>query len=162
METTGRFWPRLSVKRIQANDCRTLPFDVTTVYAALIEFENYPKWWPAYLRLRVLATTADLVGSRFEVHPTGGSFVCEVAQVVTEKELVIQYVDGLHRGTGIRTLESAPDGTRLCYRIDLEPQGLLPRFLSHFMDFAGMHSRGMQRLFDWLEAWLRARRHDGA
>jgi uncharacterized protein YndB with AHSA1/START domain len=158
MGRSGRFWPRLSVKRIQANDCRTLPFDVTTVYAALIDFENYPKWWPADLRLRVLATTVDLVGSRFEVRPTGGSFVCEVAQAVTEKELVIQYVDGLHRGTGIWTLERTPDGTRLCYQIDLEPQGWLPRFLSNFMNFAGMHSRGMERLFDGLEGWLKEKK----
>lgn len=134
-----------------------MPFDLASVYAALVDFENYPGWWPAELRLRVLQTTPVLVGSRFEVRPRGGSFTCEVAQVTPEKEILIRYIDGLHRGTGLWTLEQQGDGARLCYQIDLEPQGWLPRLLSNFMDFAGMHSRGMERLFDGLERWLRAK-----
>jgi hypothetical protein len=30
------------MRRTQATDCRTLPFDVAEVYAALLDFENYP------------------------------------------------------------------------------------------------------------------------
>jgi uncharacterized protein YndB with AHSA1/START domain len=142
------------MKRTQVTDCRTLPFDRATVYATLVDFANYPRWWPPELRLRVLQTTPALLGSQFEVRPRGGSFICEVAQVIPEQELLIRYADGLHRGTGRWTFERQGNRTRLCYQIDLEPQGWLPRLLSNFMDFAGMHSRGMERLFDALEAWL--------
>ena len=142
------------MKRTQVTDCRTLSFGLAAVYSAMVDFENYPKWWPTELRLRLLQTTTILMGSRFEVRPRGGSFICEVSQVVPEKEFQIQY-EGLHRGTGIWTFERQGEGTRLCYQIDLEPQGWLPRLLSNFMDFAGMHSRGMERVFDGLEGWLR-------
>src|ERR1700677_2400978 len=110
------------MKRTQVTDCRTLPFDLAAVHAAMVDFDNYPKWWPAEFRLRVLQTTTILVGSRFEVRPRGGSFICEVSQVIPEKEIHIQY-EGLHRGTGIWTFERHGEGTRLCYQIDLEPQG---------------------------------------
>src|ERR1043166_9090569 len=146
------------MRRIQTTDCRTLPFDLAAVFAALVDFENYPRWWPAELRLRVLRTTTELVGSRFEVRPRGGSFVCEVAQVIPEKEMLIHYVDGLHRGTGLCTFKRQGERTKVCYRIDLEPQGWLLRLLAHFINFAARHSRGMERLFDGLDVWLRKKK----
>jgi uncharacterized protein YndB with AHSA1/START domain len=148
----------LLMKPTQVTDCRSMPFDLATVFGALVDFDNYPKWWPPELRLRVLKTTTKLVGSRFEVRPRGGSFVCEVARVVSEKEILIRYAEGLHRGTGRWTFERQDGGTGLSYQIDLEPQGWLPRLLSNFMNFAGMHSRGMERLFNGLQEWLDRRR----
>jgi uncharacterized protein YndB with AHSA1/START domain len=143
------------MRQTRATDCRTVPFDRTRVYAALVDFGNYPTWWPPKLHLRVLRTTPELVGSRFEVRPHGGRFVCEVARIVSLKELVIHYVEGVHRGTGFWTLEPTDSGVVLCYRIDLEPQGWLPRLLSDWLDFGRMHSQGMERLFDRLETRLR-------
>jgi uncharacterized protein YndB with AHSA1/START domain len=75
------------MKRTQATDCRTLPFDLATVYAALVDFANYPRWWPPELRLRAPQTTPAPARSQFEVRPRGGSFICEVAQVIPEKDL---------------------------------------------------------------------------
>jgi uncharacterized protein YndB with AHSA1/START domain len=143
------------MRRTRAIDCRTLPFDRIRVFAALVDFENYPTWWPAELHLCVLRTTPEFVGSRFEVHPHGGRFVCEVARIVHLREMVIHYVEGVHRGTGIWTLEPKDSGVVICYRIDLEPQGWLPRLLSDWLDFGRMHSQAMGRLFDGLEARLR-------
>ncbi len=79
------------------------------------------------VRVWVLQTTTEVVGTHFAVRPRGGSFICEVAQVIPEKELLIRYVDGLHLGTGLWTFERQGDRTTLCYKIDLEPQGWLPR-----------------------------------
>jgi hypothetical protein len=129
------------MRQTRATDCRTVPFDRTRVYAALVDFGNYPTWWPPKLHLRVLRTTPE--------------FVCEVARKVSLKELVIHYVEGVHRGTGFWTLEPTDSGGVLCYRIDLEPQGWLPRLLSDWLDFGRMHSQGMERLFDRLETRLR-------
>jgi hypothetical protein len=75
-------------------------------------------------------------------------------QVIRDREILIKYVDGVHRGTGRWTLEKVADGTRACYQIDLEPHGWFPRLLSNFMDFGKMHSRSMEELFDGLEDWL--------
>src|SRR5438552_3776811 len=142
------------MRRTQTTDCRTLPFDVAEVFAALLDFESYTRWWPAPLRVRVLKTTPDRVGSRIEVRPRGGWFVCEVGHVIPGQEIVIRYAEGVHRGTGRWTFEKLADGTRACYRIDLEPRGWLPRLLSNWMDFGTMHSRSMAKVFDGLESWL--------
>jgi ribosome-associated toxin RatA of RatAB toxin-antitoxin module len=145
----------------QATDRRILPFDVADVYAALLDFQNYPRWWPAQLRVRVLKATADHVGSQIEVRPRGGWFICEVGPVIHEKEILIRYVEGVHRGTGRWTFEKVAEGTCACYQIDLEPQGWLPRLLSNVMDFGKLHSRSMTEVFDGLESWLRSRSLSG-
>ena len=146
------------MRRTQATDCRTLPFDLDVVFAAVLDCENYPRWWPAQLRVRVLKATQNVVGSRIEIRPRGGRFVCEIGQVVPAREILIEYVEGVHRGTGRWTFEKLAEGTRACYQIDLEPQGWLPRLLSNCMDFGKMHSRSMEIVFDGLESWLTARR----
>jgi uncharacterized protein YndB with AHSA1/START domain len=143
------------MRRTQATDCRTLPFGPDRVWAALVDFAGYPRWWPQGRRLRVLRVMDGLVGSRFEVGPRGGRFVCEVAGVLPSREMRIAYVGGVHRGTGVWTLEPAGAGTRVCYAVDLEPHGWAVQLLSNFLDFGKMHSRAMGRLFDGLEGCLR-------
>src|SRR5262245_51812462 len=144
------------MRRTQATDCRLLPFDVAEIVAALLDFESYPRWWPAELRVRVLKSTLDRVGCRIEVRPRGGRFICEIGKVVPDQEILIRYVEGVHGGTGRWTFEKLAEGTRTCYQIDLEPQGWLARLLSNWMDFGKMHSRSMAKVFDGLESWLRA------
>jgi hypothetical protein len=70
------------------------------------------------------------------------------------RKILIRYVEGVRRGTGRWTFEKLAEGTRACYRIDLEPQGWLPRLLSNWLDFGKMHSRSMTKVFDGLESWL--------
>ena len=142
------------MRRTTADDSRTLPFPPERVWAALADFASYPAWWPAELRLRVLEVTGGLIGSRFEVRPRGGSFVCEVEKVDPGREMLIRYAGGVHRGTGLWTLVPAEGGTLVRYAVDLEPQGWLVRLLSNFLDFGNVHSRTMQRLFDGLEGHI--------
>jgi ribosome-associated toxin RatA of RatAB toxin-antitoxin module len=142
------------MKPIRANDCHTVPFKVAEVFQAVLDFSSYSRWWPPQLRMRVLRTTTDFVGSQVEVRPRGGRFVCEIAQVIPEREIVIRYVDGLHRGLGTWSFEEQSEGTRICYQIDLELQGWLLRSLSHVMDFGRLHSQQMEGVFDGLESWL--------
>ena len=148
------------MRRSQTTDCRTLPFDVAVVFAALLDCKNYPRWWPEQLRVRVLRFTQDGVGSRIEIRPRGSRFICEIVQAVPNREIVIEYVEGVHKGTGRWTFEKLAEGTLVCYQIDLEPQGWLPRLLSNLMDFGKMHSRSMEKVFAGLESWLRGRRSD--
>lgn len=142
------------MRRIKASDCRTFPVIGSKAFQAVLDFDHYAQWWPQGLSLQVLQTTPNHVGSQIEVRPFGGRFVCEIASVVEDQEIVIHYVDGLHRGIGVWTFEKTEAGTHVCYRIDLEPQGFLPRLLSGCMDFGKMHSSQMEHVFDGLERWL--------
>ena len=146
------------MRRTQATDCRTLQFDVAVVFAAVLDCESYPRWWPAQLRVRVLRVTPGRVGSQIEIRPRGGRFVCEIARVDPDREIEIEYVKDVHRGQGRWTFERLGDGTRAYYQIDLEPQGWLPGVLSNWMDLGKMHSRSVGKVFDGLEEWLNARR----
>jgi ribosome-associated toxin RatA of RatAB toxin-antitoxin module len=145
------------MKRTQATDCLTLPFDVAVLVAAVLDCERYHRWWPAQLRVQILRVTPDRVGSQIEIQPRGGRFVCEIARVAPDREIEIEYVEGVHRGKGRWTFERLGDGTRACYQIDLAPQGWLPRLLSNWMDVGDMHSRSMAKVFDGMGEWLRAR-----
>ncbi len=142
------------MRNTRVTDCRTVPRSPERVWDALTDFARYPAWWPASLRVRVLRVSPGLVGSRFEVRPWGSRFVCEVGAVVPGREMVVRYVEGAHRGTGVWTLRPDGAGTRVCYVVDLEPCGPLPRLLSHVLDFGRIHSAGMAQLFDGLEGWL--------
>jgi ribosome-associated toxin RatA of RatAB toxin-antitoxin module len=142
------------VRRTQTTDCRILRFDLGQAFAALLDLDYYARWWPSQLRIRVLKTTPNHVGSRIEVCPRGGWFTCEISQVIPEREIEIRYVDGVHRGTGRWTFEPVAGGTQVCYRIDLEPHGRLPRLLSHVLNFAKLHSGMMEKVFDGLADWL--------
>lgn len=142
------------MRRTKADDSRTLPFPPERVWAALTDFENDPKWWPADLRLRVLRVTDELVGSCFEIRPRGGSFVSEVEKVDHGREMLIRYVAGVHRGTGLWTLVPAEGGTLVRYAVDLEPQDWLIQLLSRLIDFDKVHSRAVQKLFDGLEGHI--------
>jgi uncharacterized protein YndB with AHSA1/START domain len=143
------------MRRTRATDCRTLPCAVGAVYGALLDCESYPLWWPAHLRVRVVKATPERLGSRIEIRPRGGRFVCEIAQAVADQEIVIRYVEGVHLGTGRWSFENVPEGVRACYEIDLEPRGWFVRLLSNCLDFGKMHSRSMVQVFDALEAWLK-------
>lgn len=150
------------VRRVHADDRRTLPFSVSEVFNAILDFQHYPKWWPKQLRIRVLRTTTDFLGSQIEVRPMGGHFTCEVVGIEQNQSIQIAYVDGLHRGTGMWSFEAVGDETAVSYRIDLEPQGWLPRLLSHVMDFGRIHSNEMQQVFDGMETWLKRQRSGSA
>lgn len=146
------------VRRVHSDDCRTLPFSASEVFNAILDFQRYPEWWPKQLRIRVLRTTTDFLGSQIEVRPMGGRFTCEVVGIERNRIIQIAYVDGLHRGVGVWKFEADGDGTAVSYRIDLEPQGWLPRLLSHVMDFGRIHSNEMQQVFDGMEKWLKGQR----
>lgn len=84
----------------------------------------------------MLQLTPDAVRSRIEIRPRGGRFICEIAQVVPNKEILIEYVEGIHWGTGRGTFEKLADGTHVCYQIDLElaiPNTTIARYDGSFL-----------------------------
>ena len=99
------------MRRILVTDCRTLAFPTALAFAAVADVENYPRWWPAELKVRLLTVTPDGIGSRLEVHPHRSLLVCEVTRIVANSEIHIRYVEGVQRGTGVWTFEPSDEGT---------------------------------------------------
>lgn len=139
------------MKRTKVTDSQEFAFPSDQIFRLLVDFSRYPEWWPKELKVEVLKVSPSWVGSRIKIQPYGSWFVCEVISLIPNQEMLMHYVDGLHRGTGLWKLEEIPIGTRLNYTVDLEPQGVVPRLLSHVMDFAAWHSRGMQGVFSGLQ-----------
>ena len=126
-------------RRIQAEDMVDVAGSPDAVFAVLWDVARYPDWWPAALRVRHIG------GGEVEVRPRASRFRCRLGDAEPPYWLTVQYVDGPQRGEGIWTLQALPHGaTRVCYRIDLEPHGLIARLLSYAMDFAAIHSRQMR------------------
>jgi len=147
------------MKRVKVTDCRTVPFPVKAVYAALDEFERYHDWWPRRLKVRMLDRRKERVGSRLEVRPMGGRSIVEITNVVLNVRIEGNYVEGVNLGTGVWTFEVDGEGTRVCYAIDLEPQGRIAKLLSKCIDFWRIHSGLMASVFGGLEARLRKQQH---
>lgn len=141
------------MRRTRAKDCRELGYPAERVYAALLDWRRYERWWPAGIGFELLEETPEGVGSRAAIRPIGAEFVCEIRSVIPNRQIVIAY-SGIHAGEGIWTLEPSGGGTHLCYQVDLEPQGFFPQMMSEFIDFAHLHSSMMRRVFDGLERYL--------
>ena len=132
-------------RRIFAEDTIDVAGSPAAVFAVLADVAHYPDWWPAELRIRHLG------GGEVEVRPRASRFCCRLGDGEPPYWLTVHYVDGPQRGDGIWTLQALPHGaTRVSYRIDLEPHGLIARLLSVWMDFPAIHSRQMRPVLEAL------------
>ena len=134
------------MRRLVASDGCDILAPPARVFALLSDVAGYERWWPAALRVRVVA--ADEV----EIRPPGSAFRCRLGESVPPLRLGVHYVAGPQRGQGIWTLAPLEGGraTRVHYAVDLEPHGVVARLLSHAMDFAAIHSRHMRPVLDGL------------
>lgn len=141
---------------LQATDSMFIAQNPALVWNALIDFDSYAKWWPQSVRIRVLKTTPELIGSQFEVRPFGGkAFVCEVESVDPGFELQLQYLEGTYVGTGVWSIEPLEQGCRVSYAVDLEIMDWFIRALSHVVSITAIHSRLARRILAGLGLHIR-------
>jgi uncharacterized protein YndB with AHSA1/START domain len=142
------------MRPIHTADSVFVPAPPERVLPALLAVERYTLWWPAALRVRAVSPPPHGLGSLVEIRALGSRFRCRIAAVEPPSRLTLEYVAGLHRGHGSWTLEPQQEGTKATYAVDLVPNGLRAKVLSHVMDFAALHSRQMQRVFGGLARHL--------
>ena len=133
------------MKRIISSDSCKLSHSAEKVFDAVSDVTVYKDWWSSNVKIKVLEAKEVRVGSRVEIRASGGWFRCEVVSMSKPNEVRIKYYEGVQLGEGIWKLEKLGENeTMLTYNINLEPNGLMPRFLSNLINFSKIHSKAMK------------------
>jgi uncharacterized protein YndB with AHSA1/START domain len=131
-----------------------MPFPPEKIWKVLAGVADYPRWWPAEFRVRVIAATPDLIGSELEVRPTRGlGFRCRVEDVDAPRRMRMAYSGGSLEGHGEWRLERLETGTRLVYDLDVQARGWLVALLDRIISLPRVHSKQMQGILHAIETF---------
>jgi ribosome-associated toxin RatA of RatAB toxin-antitoxin module len=140
------------MSQIKANDEITIKTSVEQVWKILIDVPNYNKWWPKAVNLKVLKFDGEIVGTEFKASPLGGkSFACRVISIVPDKEIKLDYYDGIYRGTGYWKIEGKDGILKVSYTVDLEIVDKSIAFLSWIISIPRLHSMIFKKILNNLE-----------
>ncbi|MBD3796125.1 MAG: hypothetical protein IE881_09445 [Epsilonproteobacteria bacterium] len=89
------------MKQIHSLNSITVPFSIQQIWKIISDITSYPLWWPSSIKIKVLNSTQDIIGSNVEVRPYGGlPFFCEFSEYVNNDKLVMKY-SGIYSGFGV-------------------------------------------------------------
>ncbi len=137
----------------RAADRRLIPTTADRVFPHLLAVDRYADWWPGEIGVEVLTAPPHGVGSvvAIKLAQSGGGFRCRIVDADAPYRLVVEYVEGAHRGQGVWTLEPQGGDTLVTYSVDLRPRGLVVGLLSYAMDFGKLHSQLIGDVLEGLE-----------
>jgi len=120
--------------QIQTHDEITINASVEKIWNVLIDIPNYQKWWPKAVNLKILKSNKGIIGTEIRANPLGGkSFSCSVVNIVLNKEIRLNYFEGIYRGEGVWKLEKKENSITVSYSVNLEivdkPIALLSRII---------------------------------
>ena len=149
-------------------DEATIEAPPSVVWAALqAEFRGETGWWMPYWEAQPRGTIRPgNVGTEYEirVHPPGRvrqvmlspRFTARVTESIEPEHLAVEFCEGDFSGTGVWTLLSVSDETRLRFDWEVVTRGPRPTFVGLFIDIGKVHSVVMQEGFKGLNAYLLA------
>lgn len=137
---------------IRATDEIVLPFPPSDVWCVLEDIDEYPKWWPRSVGLRVLHREPQLVGSSLQLRPLGGrSFSCRVESIDPPNRLAMRYFGGFIDGIGEWRLEPIGSSTRVQYELNVNATGLFVALIGRMLPLSRIHSFQMKQVLRNLE-----------
>ena len=140
------------MSQIKAHDEITIKASVEEVWKVLIDVPNYNKWWPKAVNLKVLKFDGEIVGTEFNASPLGGkSFACRVVSIIPDKEIKLNYFNGIYRGTGCWKIEGKDGILKVSYTVDLEIVDKSIAFLSRLISIPRLHSMIFKKILNNLE-----------
>lgn len=138
--------------QIKAHDEITIKSSVEEVWKVLIDIQNYYKWWPKVVNLKVLKFDGEIIGTEFKASPLGGkSFACRVISIIPDKEIMLNYFDGIYRGNGYWKIEGNDGNLKISYTVDLEIVDKSIAFLSRLISIPKLHSMIFKKILNNLE-----------
>ncbi len=141
------------MRTISSLDQKILNFKIEQVFDVISDFSTYNEWFPKSVKLELLNSQTEKIGSLIKISIGIVSFQCELMKINNNKEIIVHY-SGAYEGNGIWYFLETGKGTKLMYEIDLEIKNPIVRFLSLFINVAGIHSKMMSNLFQGLEKYL--------
>lgn len=137
----------------RAADRRLIPTTADRIFPHLLAVDRYAYWWPDEIDVEVLTPPPHGVGSvvAIKLAQSGGGFRCRIVEAEAPRRVVVDYIQGAHRGQGAWMLESQEGGTLVTYRVDLRPRGFVVGLLSYAIDFGKLHSQLMGDVLEGLE-----------
>lgn len=141
------------MKTISSLDQKVLNFKIEQVFDVISDFSTYSEWFPNSIKLEVLNSNKEKVGSLIKISIGIVSFQCELMRINKNKEIIVHYT-GSYEGNGIWYFLETGKGTKLMYEIDLEIKNPIVKVLSLFVNVTGIHSKMMSNIFQGLEQYL--------
>jgi hypothetical protein len=134
-------------RTIAAIDEAILPYPPAEVRRLVGDLAHYGDWWGAPYRFEVLEDRQGAVGT--SVKMSNGSLLLWRATISeADPERVLLRLDqGAWTGEARWSVSECQEGTRLIFRIDVDPRPFWLRLLSRWMDFKRRHSMQMFKVF---------------
>ncbi len=141
------------MKKLSSLDQKILNHKVEKVFDLVSNYETYKIWFPESIKLNLVKSTPNKIGSVIEICTGFVKFYCELIRINSNKELVVHY-SGAYEGRGIWYFFESLNGTKLIYEIDLEIKNPFVFLVSLFLDLSHIHSKMMTNIFFSLEKYL--------
>lgn len=143
------------MRKIQAFDKIELNNSIGEVWNVLIDIPSYHIWWPKVVKIEVSNFSNKIIDTEFIVKPFNGQpFSCRVESFDSNKELKLNYFDGLYRGSGKWQLVNKINSTLVSYQVDLIIVNKFVIVLSYFLPISKIHSIVFQKIFVGLQKYL--------
>jgi hypothetical protein len=144
-------------RTIAAIDEAILPYPPADVRRIIGDLAHYGQWWGPPYRFETLDDRQGAVGT--SVRMSNGSFLLWTATITeADPERVLLALDkGAWKGEARWSVSECQEGTRLIFRIDVDPHPVWLRLLSRWIDFKRRHSLQMFKIFKLLRDDMDAR-----
>lgn len=141
-------------RQISAIDEAILGYTPDRVWAVVADLGRYHEWWQAPFQVQTLHD-AQGVGTRLRV--SNGRFVHWTATLThLDPDRIVTQYEGDWNGEARWSLAPCQDGTRLVFRIDVDPGPVWLKLLARTHDLKRRHSQQMTKVFAHLRARLEA------
>ncbi len=136
---------------IAAIDEAILPYPPAEVRRIVGDLAHYADWWGPTYKFEAVQENS--------VRMTNGSFLLWTATITeADADRVLLKLDrGAWQGEARWAVSPCQEGTRLIFRIDVDPSPFWLKLLSKTMDFKNRHSHAMAKVFTRLREHMDAR-----
>ena len=142
------------MREIDVTDEALIRAGPAVVYQAILDELTGKTHWSPYVEMKPRGEIpANQVGGIVDItvhRPGTPKFTSKTIEVIENKMVRFEYVEGDYSGEGQWTLEPTDDSTQVRFRWRVQPRRWLLRMLAPFIDIGKIHSEIMKFDFEGL------------